>query len=471
MIMKKTENQPLSDGYLKQPNDLVAMRHSFDVTQGRVVSAIIEKLQNFISLQCEEKDVAEVLSQFRDPEFPELSRDNLVLTVSYKDVGVCSKNYESLRQSLVKMAKIPVDVVRRDNAGKPWTTLTHFCTPMLPQEYDAEGKLIPSRYQRYFKVVVSAEVLRYLIDTKKGWSLYLRRVVMSTKNKYAFRFYLLMSQWKNDGGHEFSVLYIREWLKMGDRCARWNDFMARVIRPAEKELKSMYEKGISDLYFETFLIYPEGKHRGQPDGLNFKVYGKGSPHTLPLQEEDISPADALEAMLLKDFAQPAQNRKDLLSMVTEENRADFVRYCQEVFPKACENKKRKGEIKQFTSYCYASLVKFLRNWQPAAASPVPADSTTAALDRYAASKASQTYVCDDSASAWQKVLAVCRERWTGAAVEQWLDPLVYRGRKDEAVHIKLPTSLFGREMVKSGYYEKVLAVCRELYPTEKFILQ
>jgi plasmid replication initiation protein len=125
-------------------------------------------------------------------------------------------------------------------------------------------------------IYIPKNVAPYLINidkTNEGkareYHHYLYEVVMSSKKKYTFKLYWLISQWKNNTGGGFRILYqdLRNILGLGQQeYADYSDFKRRILLPAQQELT-----GKADCWFNCTTAgfeYREGK---KVTALNFKV--------------------------------------------------------------------------------------------------------------------------------------------------------------------------------------------------------
>jgi plasmid replication initiation protein len=131
----------------------------------------------------------------------------------------------------------------------------------------------------YLEVEVSKMILPYLVELAAQFTTYSLTVAISLKAKYSQRFYEYCSQYEfndQDPNHEYSGYFfatvkdMRRKMMLEDMYPRYALFKKYVIDTAQKELKMLYEKEQSNLYFE----YKEEKYGRTVDKLHFYVYSR-----------------------------------------------------------------------------------------------------------------------------------------------------------------------------------------------------
>jgi len=118
---------------------------------------------------------------------------------------------------------------------------------------------------------VSKEILPFFVALTKKFTEYNLIVAISLKSKWSQRFYEILCQWKSAGGTNLNIKNLREQFNLTDKYIKYASFKNRVIEVAYKELKELYMKNQSDVYFE----YSEVKNGRSVESLKLKVISKG----------------------------------------------------------------------------------------------------------------------------------------------------------------------------------------------------
>lgn len=132
------------------------------------------------------------------------------------------------------------------------------------------------------EIQISKTILPFYVELTEKYTEYSLLVAMSLKSKWSQRLYELCAQWRSAGGFQISVKELREMFKLEDQYEKYAAFKLKVLEVAHKELKSLYEKGQSDLYFN----YGEKKYGRSVESLSFKIISKQTEEDLSLQDLD-----------------------------------------------------------------------------------------------------------------------------------------------------------------------------------------
>lgn len=114
-------------------------------------------------------------------------------------------------------------------------------------EYKADRKA--------FEVEVSCKILPYLVDLASRYTVYSLTVAISLKSKWTQRLYELCCQYKNhlvDGVPSFhkTIVQLRTMFSLEDKYPKLPDLKKYVLDKAQQELKTSYDNGQCDLWFE-----------------------------------------------------------------------------------------------------------------------------------------------------------------------------------------------------------------------------
>jgi len=135
--------------------------------------------------------------------------------------------------------------------------------------------------KEYLEVQVSHKILPYLVELAEQFTTYSLTVAISLKTKYSQRFYEYCSQFKNIGYFYVSIDDLRKKMMLGDSYPRYALLKSRIIMPAYKELKKLYELRQCDLYFN----YTEDKVGRTVKGLKIAVITRDKQES-PLKVDD-----------------------------------------------------------------------------------------------------------------------------------------------------------------------------------------
>lgn len=117
---------------------------------------------------------------------------------------------------------------------------------------------------------ISKMILPFFVELTQRFTEYSLVVAMSLKSKWSQRFYEICCQWKNAGGRNMDIQEIRHLFQLEDKYQKYAALKSRVIDVAKKELKELYFKGESDVYFE----YSELKNGRSVEAIRLKIISK-----------------------------------------------------------------------------------------------------------------------------------------------------------------------------------------------------
>lgn len=117
------------------------------------------------------------------------------------------------------------------------------------------------------EVQISKKILPFFVELTRNFTEYSLVIAISLKSKWSQRIYELSSKWKAAGGFRMSVNELRELFDLKEKYSKYAAFKKFVLDVAHKELKSLFQKGESDLYFE----YSEEKEGRSVENIRFKI--------------------------------------------------------------------------------------------------------------------------------------------------------------------------------------------------------
>jgi len=203
-------------------NDLVRGRHNFSTLEQRIFVAMVAQLK-------------------RESEFP-------IIEIPLSDIcemsGTDKSNlYREAEHLCDNLASRTIGVHDRTNEkGVPRYTsypCFRFC-----RHVKGSG-VIEAKF--------SEELEPYLLELKEQFTLYLLKVFLRLRSKYATQIYELMKMRQGISKLEMSTTEFRRKLGLEDKYKRFSSLKARVIEQAQGELK---EK--ADVYF-TYRVIREGR--------------------------------------------------------------------------------------------------------------------------------------------------------------------------------------------------------------------
>jgi len=132
------------------------------------------------------------------------------------------------------------------------------------------------------EVQISKKILPFYVELTSRYTEYSLLVAMGLKSKWSQRMYELCAQWRAAGGFQIKVEDLKTMFRLDTSYQRYAAFKERVLEVAYKEIKSLYDNGQCDLYFN----YGENKDGRAVNTLSFKIVSKQTEETLSLQDLD-----------------------------------------------------------------------------------------------------------------------------------------------------------------------------------------
>lgn len=247
LILTKTNK------YSKQSNIVTFMSTDYKLLQLKVVSALMEKLQNAIEDSVRINNKGEKFEQLQI--FSEFENSNeLEIKIEYSSLGIKANQYPELRNVVKQLAVTPVefDIVNpKDN--KEYTVVSGLLKAIFPKDI----------YGRYFIVQISRDVTQILLNMNKGFTRYLQDVIINASSKYTIRLYLLISSWKEKGHFKININKFKKLLGIEGKYATYYNLKAKVLNPARRELEKR-----GDIYF---WVEPIKNKEGILTGLYFEI--------------------------------------------------------------------------------------------------------------------------------------------------------------------------------------------------------
>lgn len=192
----------------------------------------------------------------------------------------------------------------------------------LPDESWIEtGFLTRGKYTKGkgLEVSISRDVLPYLYELSKRYTILEATVLMALQSKFSQRFYEFCCQWRSVGKFDFTPEKLADSLCLKLPTAQ---LKRDVIEIAQAELMQMFNEGISDIYF-TYTEERGGRGRGgSVKRWFFKIHTKK-------QEKDKEKAQNSDLMFIFTFLGELFNNNSAVDKAIEaignhENMKDFA---------------------------------------------------------------------------------------------------------------------------------------------------
>lgn len=122
------------------------------------------------------------------------------------------------------------------------------------------------------EVEVSKKLMPFLVELSTQFTPYSLTVAMSLKSKWSQRMYELCQKWQGTDGFRMSIADLRKSFVLEDAYKEYGSLKKFVLDVAKKELKSLYDSGQCDVYFE----YSEEKKGRSVETLRFKLFRKNT---------------------------------------------------------------------------------------------------------------------------------------------------------------------------------------------------
>ena len=244
-----TDVIPLNEQtWLIQPLQVTMMRYDYTTSQNKILAAMVQELQSSIRDVINNVSSPDTLPLFTAThEFgSDVVTDNeIILKIPTKRLILDRRRFTEYMEALKSLATTPISMPIKDKQGKSYTEYSGLCTVILPKNY-RNGEIL---------IKIKKDVALRMIDTKNGFTSYIKEVIDASKNKYEQRFYWLISSWKDRGAtNPISIKELRQLLRLEKEYPRWNMFNTKVIEAARVRLLSKAEAGEVDCYFDPTYI-------------------------------------------------------------------------------------------------------------------------------------------------------------------------------------------------------------------------
>lgn len=247
-----------------QDNKITQSRYEFTLIEKRIIYQIIHEVRRKYVLNDIDKDLF----------------DNLVINLTSEHLRTVSDDsttvYKSIRRLVSKFYEF-------DDENE-WMVLNII------------NKAKHKKKDENWEITVDSDMVAKFVELAKNYTAFSLVVAMSLRSEHSQRLYEYCSQFKSAGGWRTSLKDLRYKMKLEDKYSRYASFKKRVLDVAKNELKSMYQDGQSDLYFE----YSEHRKGRTVDSLTFKIIHNNNTQEASLEDVDYIVRTELNSMFQTD---------------------------------------------------------------------------------------------------------------------------------------------------------------------------
>lgn len=261
-------NKQLPAQYIRQPYPISAIQANLSTQQIRILVAMMQSVQDGVQRMFERGHENSQLNLFSD-----MQDDRVNIDFKFSDVASHAYAYADVEKVAKKFMEM---VFRYEDKQKGEISLSHFVDEIS----------YPSRGSKRDKIRFTFTKKQALVVFNfTMYSRYLMPVVMSSKSKHTARLYMLITSargFEKNGIYHWYVGYdeLRRILGFDekDEHGQWHrkrskdykHFKFDILRIAESELRTLFDNGKSDCWFE-FSEVPE-KYDVEPKRLDFIVH-------------------------------------------------------------------------------------------------------------------------------------------------------------------------------------------------------
>lgn len=273
-----------------QSNAITGARYDYTVTEKRLIYHALMEVEKIVKNG--------VTDDFFNRELDLLISESLLSRFDKSD-----NRFRDYRKAVVSLRKKDFSIDLPDDG---W----------IETGFIARGKYIKGKG---LDISISRDVLPYLYELSKRYTILESTVLMTLQSKFSQRFYELCCQWRSVGKFDFTPEKLNDILSLKLQTASLKE---RVIEIAQAELMAMFNEGISDVYF-TYTEERGGRGRGgSVKKWTFKIHTKR-------QEKERDKAQNVDLMFIFNFLGELFNNTSIVDKAIEaignhENMKDFA---------------------------------------------------------------------------------------------------------------------------------------------------
>ena len=200
-------------------------------------------------------------------------------------------------------------------------------------------------YSTSVQIHILDKMINRLLLTEEGYSFYSHSFALSLTNKYTVRLYWMMCSWRGKGGFVITLENFKRILSLTEGYDRYDNIVARVIKPAQKELQERFP-----IWFQFRTYDTSGNKR-----LVFKV-------KINLSEEERSQKTNEVLDICFGLLSEMGARTDTISGIFLRLEYEDLRPFMEKLVGLSGYIKNNSSIKDRDSYISASLNQWFNDW-------------------------------------------------------------------------------------------------------------
>ena len=245
------ENKPV----LRQANKVTNASYDYTALQLDIMSLLNVELQRY---QTTDDIQQNLFKEFR-------------VTINIKELAG-TRNHKVVLEAIEDLAKVVIKFDYTDSNEDRYMCITH---------------LIQNAYHKYgtsdVEIWMTPNALGYMLNMRKGFTLYNHLKLMGLKGKYAKRLYPLCCEFKDKGGFVMSLAKFRVMFMLEKQYEDITALRQRVLDPARKELVenadawfdySITKKDSRSFNKISFTVHSNDKKDPAADkGVYAKVWG------------------------------------------------------------------------------------------------------------------------------------------------------------------------------------------------------
>ncbi len=355
---------PATQTLVKQANVLTFGKYDFSAWQLKGLVVVIEELQDITNMIIETKKEPIQLNLFANLGEPELfqevakegrpatlKKDIIQFKIPLKRFGVANSHYDKLREALRAMGNMPIELNMSNESGEKFRKFTSLFQAICPEgdlKINEQGKEYRERIN-YVYIEIEKGVLASLLKLDKGYTEFLKEIVMSQSSKYVIRIYLLVSALKKQGGARFGYKRLFEMLGIeSGEYEDYNDFKKRVLNTA---FEALHEK--ADCWFYYSEEY-SNKSKTTPSHIIFKIV---TVTKTQIESESLEVRKkSLASIFEQHFLMSKKQIEELLSYLSSENYTYVLNNIHRI-----SDYIKAHEVGSVSDYAYTSILNIFKN--------------------------------------------------------------------------------------------------------------
>ncbi len=298
---------------IRIPLGIILSRMKPTKLQMNIITTIMKVIGKNVANELQKESLG---SLFSKAEFGE-DENTINFIIKEKDFGIPRKHRKDLDDAVKMMTVFPIEIPEIGKlTGDKYTQHSTLCVIREKQNNPDEDKL--------YVVTMKRDIADLLINRNTEFASLADISYKEFRSKFSYRFYLFTVSIYSAGRISFTFEYLRRIFSDNvEEHKRYVKFEEDVLAKAQKDLKSIYNKGILHYWFEYHPTAAERKalkQRGNPEEILFVFHH--TQEALPKKDIKILPKKLIkeiEEKLKKDYHIFPKDAKDLVMQLTVDN--------------------------------------------------------------------------------------------------------------------------------------------------------